>query len=249
MNARFLEKLIVYREKYQILFCKTMISQKIEHQFAILNKRYKFIKYEKDINDALKIESILLIEARAAREYWSLFGKLISTGEKLNWNGRKAHSGDVINNLLDIGYHYLTQKVTSIFEKLEVPTELGFFHKAQGKKSRPLVYDFIEWLRPFVVDEILLKFVAKKKKPIYDLDSRIISYFIFKIKQEFGQKYYHQKLGYCIKLDYWIELCVLTFIKAVNENKKYSPRFPSLRHESRCKVCKIKPLESKLETV
>lgn len=237
-----------YREKHGLQFCKVIISQKIEHQFAILGDRSRFSKFEKDILVATEIQSILLIEARAAREYWRLFGIKISQNNKMLWQGRKPHNKDVANQLLDIGYHYLTQKVKDIFEKLDMPTEIGFLHKAQSKKAHPFVYDFMEWLRPFVVDEVLLKIVAKKKKPVEKVNQKLISCLIIKIKKEFEQKYYHKRLRYCVTLDYWIQLLILSFEKTVNQNKEYKPFFLSLRHESRCEICKIKPLKLELKS-
>lgn len=240
MNAKLIEKIFYYGEKHGLQFCKIIISKKIENQFAVVGQRERFLKFEKDVLNSTDIQSILLIEARAAREYWRLFGAKIIKNAKISWQGRKPHNKDIANQLLDIGYHYLTQRVASIFEKLDIPTELGFLHKAQSKKAHPLVYDFMEWLRPFVVDEILLKIIAKKKKSIENINQKLISYLVFRIKQELEQKYYHKKLRYCISLEYWIQLNILSFEKSVNQNKDYKPTFPSLRHETRCKLCKIK---------
>jgi CRISPR-associated endonuclease Cas1 len=243
MNAKLLERLLGYREKHRTEFTKTIISQKIEHQFTTLGERVKFFKYEKSISDCDNTEGILLIEARAAKEYWKIFGSKICLGGKIEWNGRKAHNKDIANQLLDIGYHYLVQKISKVFIELNIPTELGFFHKAQSASSFLLVYDFMEWIRPIVVDEVLLKMVHKKKKSIEIVNKKLISNFIFRVKKEFEQKYYHKKLGYCVTLDYWIKLLVLNFEESVNKGKPYRPAFPSLRHETRCKTCKTKPPE------
>lgn len=122
-----------------------------------------------------------------------------------------------------------------MIRKLYVPTELGFFHKAQSGKAHPLVYDFIEWMRPLVVDRTIINIIRKKKRRIDKIDKKFIAYFIFKIKKEFDREYYHKKLHYCITLDYWNDLILLSFIKSVNQKNVFKPLFPSLRHETRCK--------------
>ncbi len=241
MNAKFAERLLIYRDKNRLSFSKTILLQKIENQFSIVSNRRRFEKYRMEIVSARDIQNLLLIEGRAAREYWKLFGVEVTKGSKIIWFGRKPHKDDVANKLLDIGYHYLTQKITDLFDSLDFPVEFGFSHKAQSKKAVPLVYDFIEWLRPFMVDEILLRFVHKKKKSIDMSNKKIIPIFLSKIKQKFEQKYFHRNLDYCITLEYWIKILILEFMGVVNGGKEqYKPIFPSLRHETRCKTCKTK---------
>jgi CRISPR-associated endonuclease Cas1 len=180
------------------------------------------------------IEEILLIEARAAKKYWGTFGNLLIS--KTSWHGRKAHDDDPINTLLDIGYHYLNQNIKKLCIETDIPTELGFFHKAQNKRSDPFVYDFMEWLRPLVVDSVVLHHFRKKKKYKNRLSDREVPVIINKIKNAFATKYYHRKLGYCVNLEYWTKILLLSFIKSVNENQLWKPLFPTMRHESRCKT-------------
>jgi len=233
MNAKFLEHFIGYRETYALDLAKTLLSQKIEYQFAILGERKVAQPFLDEISGAQEIQKILLIEARAARSYWRKFGTRIAT--KAVWLGREAHQKDIMNQLLNIGYHYLAQKFVNICQEINLPTELGIFHKAQSAKAHPLIYDFMEIMRPIIVDDILLKMLHRKKLPIAKIDAKEISHFVYRMKQKGGAKYFHKKLGYCIELNYWIRLLLLEFMGSVRSRTSYHPLFPSLRHESRCK--------------
>lgn len=232
MNARLLEKLIIYRQTQGLACAKTLLAQKIKYQCAVLGARKDSMVFVDQVKHASDIASLLLIEARAARLYWKKIGKKIQA--KAVWFGRQAGRKDPVNQLLDIGYHYLTQKTINICQEINLPTELGIFHKAQGPKVHPLVYDFIEPWRPIMVDEVLLKVIGKKKQPIDTVDGKLIAYFIVRIKKKAEAHFFHKQLDYCITLDYWVRLLLLAFMSCVHLGKQYRPIFPSLRHESRC---------------
>jgi CRISPR-associated endonuclease Cas1 len=232
MNAKFLERFITYRENHGIDIAKTILSQKIKYQFSILNQRKSADSFLREISSTKEMQNILLVEARAARSYWSKFH--ISLNDKAEWSGRMPHQKDAVNKLLDIGYHSLAQRIFDICEAIRLPTELGIFHKAQSAKARPLVYDFMEIMRPIMVDDVLLKMLHKKKRPIEEINEMIPS-FVYRIKKKGKTLYFHKELGYCITLDYWMRLLLLGFMGAVYTDNAYHPIFPSIRHESRCK--------------
>lgn len=232
MNARLLEKIIEYRTAHRLPFSRLMIAQKIFFQFSVVQRKDLGALYLTKAEKSRTISELLLIEARAAKTYWTIFGKMI--GRKAMWSGRRAHGDDPLNKLLDIGYHYLAGTLTKLCEEIELPTELGFFHKAQSSHAYPFVYDFMEWLRPVVIDATILQLVGKKKKAICEIRPKLISRFIWLAKQRYASLFYHKKLTYCIPLNYWTRLILLEFMHTVRENKEYAPHFPSLRHETRC---------------
>ena len=238
MNAKLLERMTSYRDKQGVFCSKKILSKKIKYQFQIIGQLKSSNNFIQNIIDSRDVQELLLIEARAARAYWHIFGKRIV--QKVSWNGRGAHAGDVANKLLDIGYHYLANKLLTICQEINLPTELGFFHKAQSANTHPLVYDCMEWLRPIVVDSVLLKMIGKKKKKIETIHQKFIPVFISKIKHKFERDYFHRKLGYCVALEYWTKLVLLELMDCINTNKKYNPIFPSLRNETRCS-CNKKP--------
>jgi CRISPR-associated endonuclease Cas1 len=188
-------------------FSKEIIKNKVILQFKIVKNPVAVNKYKSEIDNCNNLKQLLLIEARAAKEYWALVRK--TTSSKLNWKIRKAHSKDPANQLLDIGYHFLINNLNKRFEKFNIPTSLGFIHKAQSKSSTPLVYDFMEWLRPFLIDMQFIKLIHKKKRVLPTVDNIDIKKFLSAIKKELSRKFYSKKLKYCITLDYWIDLNIL----------------------------------------
>jgi CRISPR-associated endonuclease Cas1 len=234
MNAKTLERIIGFRSYRGIEVMKEIISWKIFYQFSIVRKEIKkFNIIEERLENTNRKEDIFIIEAIAAKEYWKSYKEYIS--KKYKWNGRLPKNVDPVNKLLDIGYHYLTGVVSKTFEAIELPYELGLLHKAQSRKAKPLVYDFMEWLRPVVVDRSVLIFLGKKKLRVEKLTHRDIGLFINLLKKQLTRTYYHKNLGYCITLEYWIRLNSLSLLYAINHKKYPSWKFPSLRHESRCK--------------
>lgn len=233
MNAKFLEQLVVYRQTQGLACAQLLLSQKVKYQFTVVGERKAHIKFVNEIEHVQDIADLLLVEARAARLYWHKFGRKIQ--HKVLWLGRQARRKDPVNSLLDIGYHYLTQKIIKMCQEINLPTELGIFHKAQSGKAHPLVYDLIEPWRPILVDDVLLKIMGKKKKQIETIDKRTVAYSISRIRKKEESYYFHRQLGYCITLNYWIRLMLLEFMSAIHSDKSYHPLFPSTRHESRCK--------------
>ena len=125
MNGKFLEKFIAYREVNRLAFTRLHISQKIRYQFSVVNRKDLVKELFLKIESAETINSVLLFEARAAKIYWNFFGELLN--EKVTWNGRRPHSKDPVNQLLDIGYHFIVTKLTKICDDISLPTGLGIF--------------------------------------------------------------------------------------------------------------------------
>lgn len=234
MNAKWLEKFVVYRNSGNGMdLLHQIISQKIVYQFGVVGMRLKAKKFIGEIKNVNEGKKLLLVEARAAKEYWRYFEENVKA--RIDCRGRRPRGNDALNNLLDVGYHYLSQKVSRVFEETDIPADLGILHKAQSKNAKPLVYDFMEWLRP-IVDDVLMKFIRKKKKYIERVSQKEISYFLFLVKGRFEKDFYNKRLKYCISLKYWIKLVALEMRGAVSENRKAIFNFPSLRHENRCKT-------------
>lgn len=237
MNALLLEKLTLFRQKNGLRVAQTLIAQKIEYQYAIIKKRKSAVPFLKEVAEMETINALLLVEARAAKEYWKQYGAEVNS--HVTWSSRRPHAHDACNQLLDIGYHYLSTYLTKLFLEMDIPTELGLFHKAQSVRAHPLVYDFMEWLRPILIDRTARTFFRKKKKQMEYLAEKDIPRFVATLKKEWGRQYYHKKLGYCITLSYWTKLIVLELEKSIHQNISFAPIFPSLRHETRCKKPRV----------
>lgn len=233
MNAKTLERIVHFRFDMGKDVIKEIMYRKISYQFSLIGKKARLAFYRERLSKVEAVEDIFIVEALAAREYWSYFKTLVS--KKCDWKSRSPRAYDPVNKLFDIGYHHLTQVIAKTFEDIGLPYELGLLHKAQSKSSKPLVYDFMEWLRPIVVDRSVLVFLRKKKRKFEKITPRDIGLFINMIKNRFAQPHYHKKLGYCVSLEYWMRLNALSLLSAINHHCKPSWKFPSLRHESRCK--------------
>lgn len=233
MNSRTLEKIISYRTHFSCELMKEILRWKIFYQLSLINKKNSISFYEQKFKGVKDNHDLFIIEALAAREYWAGFNKLISG--KCEWEGRHPHQDDPVNKLLDVGYHYLVGILLKIFTQLDLPYELGFLHKAQFKSSKPLIYDFMEWIRSLVVDKTLLTFLRKKKKIVKKVSSKDIAIFVNSIKKNISKLYFNRHLGYCITLEFWIRLNTLNLQSGINHHIYPQWNFPSLRYESRCK--------------
>lgn len=239
MNAKLLERLVAYREARGLEVAKLLLSQKIRLQFSLLGSVADSAEFNEQLVKAQTMRALLLVEARAARAYWKRFGK--SVAARVSWTSRMPRAEDPCNQALDVGYHYLAQRVVKWCAELNIPTELGFFHKAQSAHAHPFVYDFMEWMRPLVVDKAMRVFFKKKKKRVEHITKRHIGHLLGVIKKGLERRYYHRRLGYCITLAYWSKLILLEFEKCVRRNEPFRPIFPSLRHETRCGSIKSRP--------
>lgn len=233
MNAALLEKLVAFREKNGLQTAKVLLSQKVRYQYAVIHQKMTTSLFLAEIDEAKTLNALLLVEARAAKGYWKQYGT--NVGSRVAWRSRKPHGSDPCNRLLDVGYHYLAACLAKVFLELDIPDELGLFHRAQSAHARPLVYDFMEWLRPVLVDRTVLVFFRRKKKPVERLREKDIPRFVASLKRGWERRYYHNKLGYCVTLSYWTKLIMFELEKSIHNNTAFEPLFPSLRHETRCK--------------
>ncbi|OGZ74101.1 MAG: CRISPR-associated endonuclease Cas1 [Candidatus Staskawiczbacteria bacterium RIFCSPLOWO2_01_FULL_38_12b] len=106
-------------------------------------------------------QKIMLAEGCAAQLFWKQFSLLLPVW--CNFRARNPGSNDIVNRLLDIGYHHITSVVKKILEKYDVSPALGILHVARASKSAPLAYDLVEMFRADIVETEVLKFLRIKK--------------------------------------------------------------------------------------
>lgn len=228
-----MEHIVVYRDSFQgVEMIKTIIHEKVLRQMHLVKKHDKDFIVPEIVITGIGVREILLCEARYAKLYWKHFGKLLPNWCK--WKTRNPYSSDTINKLLDIGYHTLVTIIQKKCDTLDIPTEIGLFHRAQSKHAHPLIYDIMEVFRVILVDEILLKFIHMKKEPISKIDSQDIQYFLHDVYEKLNYEYYHNNRKSCITLSYWIDLILLELRGSISEKRLFKPKFVPLRHENRC---------------
>lgn len=224
-----------------IISAENIINLKIKRREFLLKKygHSSLVGYGGTQNNFMQI---LLYEARAARYYWKKFSLLLPAW--CNFPGRKARRQDIVNTLLDLGYHNLTYQVINIFKKYDIAAVPALLHVARHSKGAPLAYDLVEMFRADIVETQVLKFLRQKKRPLKTLRPKDIAIFLARINRGLEHKYFIKQFGYCQAYKYYMELQVLTFVKAVNHKTIFIPLRLPTRHESRCIYCSIKPPET-----
>ncbi len=233
MGTLFISRMARYsNHPYALASAEHIIRAKMASQCRLTKCVFPIYKSPKDTS------TLLLTEARLARQYWKQYAKLLPAWT--NFSGRKPHSGtsDITNTLLDIGYHYLNKKVNYLLKTHDISAAVGLFHVAKTDKSTPLVYDLMELFRVDVVDREVLHYCRLKKKPVTILTPQEISYFLSRIKRRLGRKVYLVSFHQCHSYEYAMELQILHFMKAVHDLEIFHPFHIPTRHDSRCAVRK-----------
>lgn len=215
---------------------KQLVGLKIQRQHVLLNK-YKRKLVLPDTENATTLQQVLLLEARAAKEFWRGFSDLLLP--HFNFPGRRPRADDVVNILLDVGYHHLATVVKKMLKEHSIPTDMGLLHVARNADSAPLVYDLMEIFRADVVDAEVLRFLRLKKKGIQVLEQKDIAHFLHEVNERLERKYYLRVFNGCQTYRYYMELQILKFIKAVNHNEVFEPLHLPTRHDVRCKLTTI----------
>lgn len=234
MNALWISRMSRYqRSKNALESARRVVRLKIERQNALL-RRYKKPAVTIGLDDASSVSKLLLLEARAARHFWRQMRVLLP--QYPSFAGREPYAADVVNKLLDIGYHHLAGAVRKICEQQQVTAALGLLHVARSAKSEPLVYDLMELFRSDVIDAELLRFLRLKKKKITGVGQSDISHFLHEVNERMERKYYIKEFKSCQTYRYYMELQVLKFIKAINNGGVFMPLHLPVRHDNRCRA-------------
>lgn len=155
----------------QLMLSKYVVEKKIRGQKNLLRTYGKHVDAP-EVKDAVQsignaiskvrnaetVESLLGIEGKAARDYFGVYGKLI-TAEGFNWAGRQKHPApDPVNALVSYGYFFLEREVRIALAAFGADVRIGFFHSNNGRKDS-LVYDLMELFRATVSDRLVLKLI------------------------------------------------------------------------------------------
>ena len=155
----------------QLMLSKYVVEKKIRGQKNLLRTYGKHVDAPEvkeavqsignaisKVRNAETVESLLGIEGKAARDYFGVYGKLI-TAEGFNWAGRQKHPApDPVNALVSYGYFFLEREVRIALAAFGADVRIGFFHSNNGRKDS-LVYDLMELFRATVSDRLVLKLI------------------------------------------------------------------------------------------
>ncbi|MEI6864133.1 MAG: CRISPR-associated endonuclease Cas1 [Candidatus Adlerbacteria bacterium] len=246
MNSLWLERVSVYRTTpLALLSAKELLEIKDSRRTHLL-KKYKLDIPHRAYTGADTYERILLCEARNAKVFWEAYATLLPV-----WCAsfkRKPHGPDVVNKLLDVGYHHLATKLEKIIGEKHISSSLALIHRAQSATSKPLIYDLMELFRADTVDFVLLKYLRLKKKPITNAQEHI-GHFLAEVNATMDIPHYLRDFKQCHAYRYYMELQVVKFIKAVNRREVFEPLLLPRRHDSRCACGTEIPAVDTAETV
>ena len=155
----------------QLMLSKYVVEKKIRGQKNLLRTYGKHVDAPEvkeavqsignaisKVRNAETVESLLGIEGKAARDYFGVYGKLI-TADGFNWAGRQKHPApDPVNALLSYGYFFLEREVRIALAAFGADVRIGFFHSNNGRKDS-LVYDLMELFRATVSERLVLKLI------------------------------------------------------------------------------------------
>lgn len=176
-------QLLAYHDGRGLAVALALVSAKLQNQAGLL--RY-MAKYRKE-SDPVAYEQIrfqmtellvwadkvrvaedtlddarnplMVLEAHAARHYWSGFAALLPA--TVPWEGRRGRAArDPVNSLLNYGYGVLYNEIERAIILAGLDPYAGFLHADRpGKYS--LVLDLIEPFRAPVVDRAILNYLNK----------------------------------------------------------------------------------------
>lgn len=232
MNALWINRMSAYQHSpYAIESARAIIEAKIQRERVLLAQHGVTIA-KQEITPTATMSDVLLYEARAAKIFWNNFRKLLPAYE--DFEGRTPRGVDVVNRLLDIGFHHLTNKVRILLDTHDTSSVLALLHTAHRADAAPLAYDLVELFRADIVDAELLRSLHLKKKRIVKVSQHTVAHFLAEINKRCARKHYLKDFHSCRSYAYYMELQIVHFINSVNHRKAFVPLSLPNRHESRC---------------
>jgi len=232
MNAIWLTHIANYKNTKTCFASVEQILNIKNQRREILLKKYGKLIPKIRLTGYTDNKSIMLAEGRIARLFWKEFVLLVPSW--CNFHHRCPGLNDTVNQLLDLGYHHLTNIVRKNLETHDISPALGILHVARKSNSAPLAYDLVEMFRADAVESEVLRFLHLKKRPVKKLCEHDTAIFISKVNQRLNQRYFIKSFGQCQTYRYYMELQILKFVKAVNHKEIFKPLYLPTRHDTRC---------------
>jgi CRISPR-associated protein Cas1 len=225
-------------ENYRLKTMKKIIKTKASNQISMIrkfnwkNSNIDFkenIKRMEDISkkiDGKNSRSGLMgSEGAISAEYFRVFKYMLKGNMNFEKRTRRP-ARDEINALLNLGYTFLTNEISSLLEASSFEVCLGFFHGVQyGRKS--LALDIVEEFRQPVTDNFVLNIVNKGIVTEHDFESSDEG--VFLTEESFGKfcieyrKYLEGNIRNDITFSELFKRQVNNLRKAIMNGKIYNP--------------------------
>ncbi|HLD70513.1 MAG TPA: CRISPR-associated endonuclease Cas1 [Negativicutes bacterium] len=232
MNAIWITRISAYKQTENCFVSAEKIMNIKNQRRELMLKKYGVLLPHIRLADYHNNQAIMLAEGRAAQLFWKQFSLPLPS-----WCGFRARmpgSDDIVNRLLDLGYHQITNVTRKILEKYDISPALGILHVARKSTSAPLAYDLVEMFRADIVETEVLKFLRMKKQPMEQLRQKDIPIFLYRINRRLARRHFIKSFKQCHTYLYYMELQILKFISAVNHKEVFSPIHLPSRHDGRC---------------
>lgn len=112
---------------------------------------------------AASADELLGLEGAAAKQYFEVFGEMLSVATGFEVTGRNRRPpADPVNAMLSFGYAMLSKEALAAIVAVGFEPGLGFYHRPRpGRPS--LALDLMEEFRPLIVDSTVLTLVNTRE--------------------------------------------------------------------------------------
>ncbi|MDR1531491.1 MAG: CRISPR-associated endonuclease Cas1 [Clostridiales bacterium] len=159
--------------KKRLEIAKAIVAAKIHNQMAIVRK-YKYHDtnagfdkhlsavegFTKQLEGAGDIDTVMGVEGISAKYYWDCFRHLLKNSVFTLREYRP--SPDYVNALLNLGYAFLSNEITTCLAANRFDLEIGFLHSIHDSR-RSLTLDIMEAFRAPFIDAWVLALLNKNQ--------------------------------------------------------------------------------------
>lgn len=183
--------------------------------------------YISDLENAQTINDIMLIEARARKNYFSKFFEKTSK-YFTPYKGRR-NPDNPSSALLNFGYSLLYSTVTSEIYKTPLDPRISFLHEPFQSRFA-LSFDIADIFKPIIVDRLILRLLANN---IIDQNSfeinegirlkdEVRKKFLIEYSNQLNSTIHHKKLKRKVSYSYLIRLDLYKLMRYLLESEKLS---------------------------
>jgi len=123
-----------------------------------MNKKFSVII--KNMNEAKKIDELMLIEARMREDYYKCYNEIISVDGFMFFRRTKRPPKDPLNSLISFGNTILYNKIATEINKTALDIRISFLHSA-NRRNESLNLDISEIFKPIIIDRIIFALINK----------------------------------------------------------------------------------------
>ena len=117
-------------------------------------------QYIKQTSEAISLNELLLLEARAKQNYYMSFNKIIYNKDFYFDKRTKRPPKDELNCMISFGNTLLYNEILKMIWKTSLNPRVGVVH-ATNKRNYSLNLDFADLFKPILIDRIIFSLINK----------------------------------------------------------------------------------------